>query len=188
MHKKTLDALNPAPSPRLPSPAPAVKFPVPPRLAIEIRLPVRLALFPRSRDPSRRSRSSTLNYMFPDLSQKPAENQTSKLPTSREESTIPRVRATATGSTRRRSRCTMRFCARLLCMTYGRRVDGAVHNFLNEGAWGEILGWRRRFGQGLYRGGRFASAESTMWAGAGAPVEWHRGGAQSVRFQGRPRT
>jgi len=28
----------------------------------------------------------------------------------------------------------------------------AVHNFLNEGAWGEILGWERRFAKGLGRG------------------------------------
>lgn len=28
----------------------------------------------------------------------------------------------------------------------------AVHNFLNEGAWGEILGWEARFARGLQRG------------------------------------
>ena len=28
----------------------------------------------------------------------------------------------------------------------------AVHNFLNEGAWAEIIEWERRFGQGLLRG------------------------------------
>ena len=28
----------------------------------------------------------------------------------------------------------------------------AVHNFLNEGAWAEILEWERRFGQGLAHG------------------------------------
>lgn len=28
----------------------------------------------------------------------------------------------------------------------------AVHNFLNEGAWGEILGWEARFAGGLKRG------------------------------------
>ena len=28
----------------------------------------------------------------------------------------------------------------------------AVHNFLNEGAWAEIIEWERRFGQGLWRG------------------------------------
>lgn len=28
----------------------------------------------------------------------------------------------------------------------------AVHNFLNEGAWDEILGWERRFASGLKQG------------------------------------
>ena len=28
----------------------------------------------------------------------------------------------------------------------------AVHNFLNEGAWAEIVEWERRFGRGLWRG------------------------------------
>lgn len=30
----------------------------------------------------------------------------------------------------------------------------AVHNFLNEGAWAEIIEWERRFGKGLSRGWR----------------------------------
>jgi len=30
----------------------------------------------------------------------------------------------------------------------------AVHNFLNEGAWAEIVEWERRFGKGLARGWR----------------------------------
>ena len=33
----------------------------------------------------------------------------------------------------------------------------AVHNFLNEGAWAEILEWEKRFACGLYQGWQLCS-------------------------------
>lgn len=47
------------------------------------------------------SQLNPLNYMFPDLSQKRAPNQTHALPTSREESTIPKGTGVAAGRTSR---------------------------------------------------------------------------------------
>lgn len=66
----------------------------------------------------------------------------------------------------------------------------AVHNFLNEGAWAEILEWERRFGRGLGRGWEacktgeegtvFSAAEMGYWDEKAQPVP------QLVRFMGRP--
>lgn len=66
----------------------------------------------------------------------------------------------------------------------------AVHNFLNEGAWAEILEWERRFGRGIMRGiaesqrgeaGSVHSATSdTDWQDKEVPAP------QLVRFMGRP--
>jgi cytochrome c heme-lyase len=66
----------------------------------------------------------------------------------------------------------------------------AVHNYLNEGAWAEILEWERRFGQGLAQGWRecqrgeagtiYSAATGTDWADPDAPAP------KLVRFMGRP--
>ena len=62
----------------------------------------------------------------------------------------------------------------------------AVHNFLNEGAWGEILGWEQRFSRGLSQGWNYCRHGE-------AAFEWLTRRDISVpeprllRFQGRPR-
>jgi cytochrome c heme-lyase len=66
----------------------------------------------------------------------------------------------------------------------------AVHNFLNEGAWAEILEWERRFGRGLSQGWqqcRRGEDGSVITAGGGG--DWRDSDCQEpklLRFQGRP--
>jgi len=66
----------------------------------------------------------------------------------------------------------------------------AVHNFLNEGAWAEIVEWERRFAPGIthgWRESRFGEAGSVT----GAMIEFEHEGADKVeqptlvRFEGR---
>lgn len=48
----------------------------------------------------------------------------------------------------------------------------AVHNFLNEGAWAEILEWERRFTDGLYSGWQISSrGEENSYFGAMTELE-----------------
>lgn len=67
----------------------------------------------------------------------------------------------------------------------------AVHNFLNEGAWNEIVAWERTFGKGLKEGWeKCRRGEETLslqlaqeeMAGAIDPTTEPR----LVRFKGRP--
>lgn len=66
----------------------------------------------------------------------------------------------------------------------------SVHNFLNEGAWAEILEWERRFGRGLgdgwqkckqgEEGSEFSATIDSVWDDRKQPAP------QLVRFMGRP--
>jgi cytochrome c heme-lyase len=66
----------------------------------------------------------------------------------------------------------------------------AVHNFLNEGAWAEIMEWERRFGRGLKRGwdeckhgeegSQYSAMSEIVWLEKDAPAP------QLIRFMGRP--
>lgn len=64
----------------------------------------------------------------------------------------------------------------------------AVHNFLNEGAWAEIVEWERRFGQGLFRGwgqcryGEEGSQTGAMILPSGSPTTEQ---PKLLRFMGR---
>ncbi|VUC34290.1 unnamed protein product [Clonostachys rosea] len=136
------------------------------------------------------SQLNPLNYMFPDLSQKPAPNQNFTLPTSREESTIPK----GSGDGNWEYPSPQQMYNALLRKGYSdtdiTAVESmvSVHNFLNEGAWQEILGWEQRFGRGLYRGwqickrGEEHSEEEFDRHWDGKDVE-----PTLVRFQGRPK-
>ena len=64
----------------------------------------------------------------------------------------------------------------------------AVHNFLNEGAWAEIIEWERRFGRGLIYGwqecrkrGEGSFTDVNIAANEDEPTK-----PRLVRFQGRP--
>ena len=114
---------------------------------------------PESSSPS--STSSTLsklnplNYMPRVLDNTRAANQTINLDVDREPSTIPRGDGTGTNweypSPQQMYNAMLR---KGYTDTPAEDVPAmvSVHNFLNEGAWGEILGWETRFAGGLQRG------------------------------------
>ncbi|KAH8170304.1 cytochrome c/c1 heme lyase domain-containing protein [Sarocladium implicatum] len=179
MHGKTMDALGgkPAEQPKAPGPS-ASSCPVP------------HAARTKEQPKSLLSQLNPLNYMFPDLSQKPAENQTIALPTSREPSTIPK----GTGDGNWEYPSPQQMYNALLRKGYTdtdvTAVESmvSVHNFLNEGAWEEIMGWERRFAKGLYHGyqvckrGEAHADEEMIRNDDGVEVL-----PSLMRFQGRPK-
>ena len=66
----------------------------------------------------------------------------------------------------------------------------AVHNFLNEGAWSEIVDWERRFGRGLARGWQISKQGEENAELATRRFEVEEGSTAEptlIRFQGRPK-
>lgn len=67
----------------------------------------------------------------------------------------------------------------------------SVHNYLNEGAWAEIVEWERRFSRGLKSGWENCRrGEQGSLAGAGLDVganEENVSQPKLIRFQGRPK-
>lgn len=181
MHTKTLDALNPDKKPRNPGGPTASPCPAPREEA-------------RTTDDESKSLLSQLNplnYMFPDLSQQRAPNQTVALPTSREASTIPKGSGDGTWEYPSPQQMYNALLRKGYTDTDMAAVEPmvSVHNFLNEGAWAEIVGWEQRFAQGLYQGWRICRRGE-----AHAPEElernWKDGDGPEpslIRFQGRPK-
>lgn len=171
MHKKTLDALNPTET----QPAAASGCPVP---------------HASSRAPDEApktilSQLNPLNYMFLDLSQKRAPNQTMALPTTREESTIPKGSGDGTWEYPSPQQMYNALLRKGYTDTDVTAVESmvSVHNFLNEGAWAEIVGWEQRFAQGLYRGWQVCRRGE-----AHAAEELDQDCVPTlIRFQGRPK-
>ncbi|KAK1675496.1 cytochrome c/c1 heme-lyase [Colletotrichum godetiae] len=131
-----------------------------------------------------------LNYMFKDLSQEAAENQAVALPTEREPSTIPR----GSGDGNWEYPSPQQMYNALLRKGYTdtdiTAVESmvSVHNFLNEGAWAEIVSWEERFGKGLYRGWQSCKRGEEN---SEDMVERLKDGSETpptlIRFQGRPK-
>lgn len=181
MHKKSLDALTSTETKcQKPYNAPASSgCPVPHAARTEDEKPKSLM-----------SQLNPLNYMFPDLSQKPAANQKIALPVSREASTIPK----GTGDGNWEYPSPQQMYNALLRKGYTdtdiTAVEGmvSVHNFLNEGAWEEIVGWEDRFARGLYKGFQLCKRGE-----AHTPEELERQDDGTTvmptlnRFQGRPK-
>lgn len=190
MHKKSLDALTssekttPAPSS---CPVPHDKIPAGPSPS---SCPVPHASRDEEKPKTLLSQLNPLNYMFPDLSQKPAAAQTMALPTSRDESTIPK----GTGDGNWEYPSPQQMYNALLRKGYTdtdiTAVESmvSVHNFLNEGAWAEIIGWEQRFNRGLLKGWQICKRGE-----AHVPEELDRqwDGTETeptlIRFQGRPK-
>ncbi|KAK5030847.1 holocytochrome c synthase, partial [Cryomyces antarcticus] len=61
----------------------------------------------------------------------------------------------------------------------------AVHNFLNEGAWAEIVEWERRFSGGLMKGWQL-SKKGEEAAAAASARDRQTQDPKLVRFMGRP--
>lgn len=128
--------------------------------------------------------------MFPDLSQSPAPNQKLALPTSREESTIPRGSGDGTWEYPSPQQMYNALLRKGYTDTDVTAVESmvSVHNFLNEGAWAEIVGWEQRFSRGLYKGWQVCKRGDLH---SSEELERHWDGNESqptlIRFQGRPK-
>lgn len=140
---------------------------------------------------SRYSKYNPLNYMFSEISQERAVDQKIALPIEREPSTIPK----GTGDGNWEYPSPQQMYNALLRKGYTDTDVTAVqsmvsvHNFLNEGAWAEIVEWERRFSGGLARGWEMCKkGEQGSMAGAqiGANVD-HVAQPSLMRFQGRPK-
>lgn len=184
MHKRTVDALNPtaASSPAAaPEPAPS-SCPVP-----------HDQRHSNASDEGFLSKINPLNYMFRELSNQKAPNQTHALPTDRDPSSIPRGSGDGNWEYPSPQQMYNALLRKGYTDTDPTAVESmvAVHNFLNEGAWAEIVEWERRFGGGLSRAwqicrrGEENAPETTRlldWKSGSRPAE-----PTLVRFQGRPK-
>lgn len=144
-----------------------------------------------SRPSSKYSKYNPLNYMFSDLSQDKAENQTVNLPTEREPSTIPKGNGEGNWEYPSPQQMYNALLRKGYKDTDATAVESmvSVHNFLNEGAWAEIVEWERRFSQGLSKGWEICKkGEAASMAGAdiGANVD-EVSQPKLVRFMGRPK-
>ncbi|OAG08178.1 uncharacterized protein CC84DRAFT_1162171 [Paraphaeosphaeria sporulosa] len=143
------------------------------------------------------SRLNPLNNMFFSLENERAENQTQDLPLSREQSTIPK----ADGSLWEYPSPQQMYNAMLRKGYTDTPIDAvesmvSVHNFLNEGAWAEIMGWERRFSRGIVEGYRICKRgeenANKMLGTAEDPFDtttWDDKSVQPpklLRFTGRP--
>jgi cytochrome c heme-lyase len=139
------------------------------------------------------SRLNPLNYMFRDLSNAPAPGQTVRLPTSREESTIPRGDTAGNWEYPSPQQMYHALLRKGYTDTDAGSVESmvAVHNFLNEGAWAEIVDWERRFAGGLARGWRVCcrgeeNVEAAVLKEDGVFRKAAEPAPKLLRFQGRP--
>lgn len=178
MHQKSADKLNTSDSTKKQSPPPMSESNVP-------------SESPQREQPkSILSQLNPLNYMFPDLSQDRAPDQTHVLPISREESTIPKGSGDGTWEYPSPQQMYNALLRKGYTDTDVTAVESmvSVHNFLNEGAWAEIMGWEQRFARGLYRGwqvckrGEAHVQEELDRNWDGVEIE-----PSLVRFQGRPK-
>lgn len=141
------------------------------------------------------SRLNPLNYMFTTISQERAPGQVVDLPVEREVSSIPRGDS-STGNWEYPS--PQQMYNALLRKGYTDTPQDAVqsmvavHNFLNEGAWSEIVSWERIFRHGLRHGwelcrrGEENLAVELMRRSDNANDDGNNDQPRLVRFQGRP--
>ncbi|KAL7652222.1 holocytochrome c synthase, variant 2 [Aspergillus niger] len=100
------------------------------------------------------SKLNPLNYMFASISQERAPNQTVDLPVEREVSSIPRSDMNENWEYPSPQQMYNAMLRKGYTDTPQDAVEAmvAVHNFLNEGAWEEIVRWERIFSKGLADG------------------------------------
>jgi cytochrome c heme-lyase len=148
---------------------------------------------PDATSPSKYSKYNPLNYMFSDLSQDRAPNQSVVLPTEREPSTIPKGSGEGNWEYPSPQQMYNALLRKGYTDTDATAVESmvSVHNFLNEGAWAEIVEWERRFSGGLVRGWEMCKrGEQGSMAGANlqeGASEDETGQPKLIRFMGRPK-
>ncbi|RAO73791.1 uncharacterized protein BHQ10_009803 [Talaromyces amestolkiae] len=146
---------------------------------------------------SGKSRINPLNYMFSFISQERAPSQTVDLPVEREISSIPRADNT---DEKWEYPSPQQMYNAMLRKGYTDTPQDAVesmvavHNFLNEGAWAEIVEWEQIFSKGLKSGWEKCRKGNEKLAVELAKERWlceQRSEEEKlqpclVRFQGRP--
>jgi cytochrome c heme-lyase len=192
-HKKSADAITPPPSAcPVKHSSPTASMAAPPS-GCPVPHGSRTAAGPAEPESkSTLSKLNPLNYMFRDLSQVPAPNQTVILPTEREPSTIPKGDGDGNWEYPSPQQMYNALLRKGYTDTDATAVESmvSIHNFLNEGAWGEIMEWEKRLAGGLYKGWRKCSRgeenfESTVKK-YGYEKEVEDVAPSLVRFQGRP--
>lgn len=143
---------------------------------------------PTANTPSKYSKYNPLNYMFSDLSQSPAENQKVALPTGREPSTIPKGSGDGNWEYPSPQQMYNALLRKGYTDTDATAVESmvSVHNFLNEGAWAEIVEWEQRFGKGLGKGWEACRKGEQGWNEL-PETEKDQAQPKLIRFMGRPK-
>lgn len=135
------------------------------------------------------SKLNPLNYMPSSISQSRAPNQTVNLPLDREISSIPRGDADSNWEYPSPQQMYNAMLRKGYTDTPADAVESmvAVHNFLNEGAWYEIVEWERIFGKGLLNGWELCKTSEEERI---RRMQQNQGTAEQprlLRFQGRPK-
>ena len=136
------------------------------------------------------SKLNPLNYMPSNLSQSRSPNQSIYLPVERETSSIPRGDTESNWEYPSPQQMYNAMLRKGYDDTPQDAVESmvAVHNFLNEGAWAEIVGWERRFSKGLGHGWQACSAgEEGFEKTVDNADDGGGSGPKLLRFMGRPR-
>ncbi|THZ04173.1 cytochrome c heme lyase [Aureobasidium pullulans] len=152
---------------------------------------------PSAGSPSYISKLNPLNYMPKSISnQRDHDEQSVDLPLSREASTIPRGDGQGTWEYPSPQQMYNAMLRKGYTDTPAEHVESmvAVHNFLNEGAWQEIVEWEKRFSAGLKRGWevcRRGEENAGVFAEMMARRDAIAGNGETrdpslVRFMGRP--
>lgn len=140
------------------------------------------------------SKLNPLNYMFSSISQERAPQQTVDLSVDRETSSIPRGDSQGNWEYPSAQQMYNAMLRKGYTDTPQDAVESmvAVHNFLNEGAWNEIIGWERTFAKGLGAGWErcrrgeenlnFQLMRDEMTGNIDQATE-----PRLIRFQGRPK-
>ncbi|KAL8921467.1 MAG: hypothetical protein Q9172_004005 [Xanthocarpia lactea] len=143
-----------------------------------------------SSKPSTLSKLNPLNYMPANLSQSRDARQTIHLPTEREESSIPRGDTESNWEYPSPQQMYNAMLRKGYDATPEDAVESmvAVHNFLNEGAWAEIVEWERRFSRGLGFGWQACRRGEEGFVEEADRIASPREVAapKLLRFQGRP--
>jgi cytochrome c heme-lyase len=148
---------------------------------------------PVAAQPSTLSKLNPLNYMFSSISQERAANQTIDLPVEREPSSIPRGDAEGNWEYPSPQQMYNAMLRKGHTDTPQDAVESmvAVHNFLNEGAWDEIVSWERVFSKGLKNGwqhcrrGEENLSNDLIYADENGKFD-NATPPRLLRFQGRP--
>lgn len=140
------------------------------------------------------SKLNPLNYMFSSISQERAPQQTVDLSVDRETSSIPRGDAQGNWEYPSAQQMYNAMLRKGYTDTPQDAVESmvAVHNFLNEGAWNEIVGWERTFAKGLGAGWERCrrGEENLNWQLMKDEMTGNVDQASEprlIRFQGRPK-